>query len=197
MPCQDEKEQPGPGCPWSSPLSWVLTPPGSLPAPDLYHQALTFEGQLDPGGGEAEAMITGVGSPPAQSQQGGPEEDTEPGHGGHTLGRQGRGESGGGRACQRVCTGRRDVSVLHSPTPRGGNKPHISPSCSLACSILRGGMEPAQSISAELCPHGGGAGVEGAQFHLRGCQAKCVRQGKGGAGGCSTLLQTSRQALPR
>lgn len=66
---------------------------GSHPAPHSNNQTLTFEGELDPGG--SEAVVLGMGSPPAQSQQGGPEEDTDHGHGGHVPGRRDRGESGG------------------------------------------------------------------------------------------------------
>lgn len=94
---------------------------GSHPPHHSNNQTLTFEGELHPGG--SEAVVLGMGSPPAQSQQGGPEEDTDHGHGGHAPGRQDRGESGGAEPAKEGTRGR-DVSSLHPPPP-GGYKPHI------------------------------------------------------------------------
>jgi len=112
--------------------------------PTSRRQALTFEGELDPWGGEA--VVLGVGGPPAQSQQGGPEEDTDHGHGGHAPGRRGRGESGGvgGPSLpKRAQWGARSLCCTrHQPpsTPGGTNpaSPHPALGHPLARSILRG-----------------------------------------------------------
>lgn len=94
---------------------------GSYPAPHANKQTLTFEGELNPGG--SEAVVFGMGSAPAQSQQGGPEQDTDHGHGGHAPGRRDRGEPGGAEPAKEGTRGR-DVSSLHPPPPEG-YKPHI------------------------------------------------------------------------
>lgn len=94
---------------------------GSHPAPHSNNQTLTFEGELDPGG--SEAVVLGMGSPPAQSQQGGPEEDTDHGHGGHAPGHRDPGESGGAEPAKEGTRGGMSVHCTHhSPE---GYKPHI------------------------------------------------------------------------
>lgn len=107
-PSEEEEKERVPGVPM---VSSIL---GSHPAPHSNSQTLTFEGELDPGG--SEAVVLGMGSPPAQSQQGGPEEDTNHGHGGHAPGRRDRGESGGAEPAKEGTRGR-EVSSLHPPLP--------------------------------------------------------------------------------
>lgn len=126
---------------------------GSHPAPHSSKQALTFEGELDPGGGEA--VVLGVGSPPAQSQQGGPEEDTDHGHGGHAPGRRDPGGSGGAEPAEEGTRGR-DVSSRHPPPP-DGDEPHIPLSIARrhAASPGRSGRQPRE---AEFCSAARGMG---------------------------------------
>lgn len=185
---------------------------GSHPAPppDSHCQTLTFEGQLDPRGGEA--VVLGVGGPPAQSQQGGPEEDADHGHGGHAPGFRGRGDSGeggvGGASLPKRAQGG-GMSVCCTRHPPGGGtsptSPHPTLHHPLARSILRGGLGASPGRrggpSAKPCSagwEGGGQESGGAQPHLLGCQAKQTGRGEhGGEHRCSTLLHPSRRALPR
>lgn len=111
----------------------VFSTLGSHPAPQSNNQTLTFEGELHPGG--SEAVVFGMGSPPAQSQQGGPEQDSDHGHGGHAPGC--RGQPGGAEPAKEGTRGR-EVSSLHPPPPEG-YKPLIP--LSITHSILRGGAE--------------------------------------------------------